>query len=189
MKEYIAKTPKYSERLKDVTFKQGDVTTTMIECENGETVFLKLDTTLPRLYERGVTVSGTKGFYFQTVNAVIIDGDGFNHETDSLLSAQNSADKYNDYLTEDWKTITEEQLKAGHGGMDYVMLKHFVKCVRENRPMPIDVYDAVAWMSITALSEQSILGGSIPVEVPDFTRGKYKQRKTVDVLDFPKIDG
>ena len=187
MKEYIANTPKYKDRLGDVTFKQGDVTTTMIECENGETIFLKLDTTLPRLYERGVTVSGTKGFYFQTINAVIIEGDGHNHESDKLIAAQNTADNYKEYLTDDWRNITEEQLKAGHGGMDYVMLKHFVKCIREKRPMPIDIYDAVAWMSITALSEQSIAGGSIPVEVPDFTRGKYKERKTVDVLDFPII--
>ena len=29
--------PKYKDRLGDRVFKQGDVTTTMIECENGET--------------------------------------------------------------------------------------------------------------------------------------------------------
>ena len=67
------------------------------------------------------------------------------------------------------------------------MLRHFFKCVKEKRPMPIDVYDAVSWMSITALSAESIKKGSIPVEVPDFTRGKYKNRKTVDVLDLPVI--
>lgn len=188
MKEYIAKTPKYKDRLGDVTFKQGDVTTTMIECENGETIFLKLDTTLPRLYERGVTVSGTKGFYYQTLNMVVLDDGEFNHEVAKMLEAANSADKYTDYLTEDWKTITKEQIEAGHGGMDYVMLKHFVHCVREKLPMPIDVYDAVAWMSITALSEQSIANGSVPVEIPDFTRGKYKNRKTIDVIDLPKVN-
>ena len=60
MHEYIMSKPEYRDRLGDAVFKQGDVTTTMIQCENGETIFLKLDTTLPRLYERGVTVSGTK---------------------------------------------------------------------------------------------------------------------------------
>ena len=53
--------------------------------------------------------------------------------------------------------------------------------------LPIDVYDAVTWMSVTALSEQSIALGSMPVECPDFTRGKYKTRKTVDVFEFPVI--
>ena len=96
-------------------------------------------------------------------------------------------EEYKEYFPDDWRDITEEQIKAGHGGMDYVMLKHFFEYVAEKRPMPIDVYDAVAWMSITALSEQSIAKGSVPVECPDFTRGKYKTRKTVDVLDLPTI--
>ena len=187
IREYIQNNPKYCDRMADVTFKQGDVTTTMIECENGETIFLKLDTTLPRLYDRGLTVSGTKGFYNQTLNTVILDNGEFNHEKDTMLSSANSAYKYTEYLTEDWKSITDEQIQAGHGGMDYVMLKHFFNCVANDKPMPIDVYDAVAWMSITALSEKSIAGGSIPVEIPDFTRGQYKNRKTVDVIDLPKV--
>ena len=49
--------------------------------------------------------------------------------------------------------------------------------------MPIDVYDAVTWMSVTALSEISIANGSMPVECPDFTRGKYKTRKTIDCFE------
>ena len=188
MKHYIANNPKYSERLKDAEFKQGDVTTTMIECENGETIFLKLDTTLPRLYERGLTVSATKGFYCQTTQSVILDDGEFNHECDPYKKAFFSAEKYSEYLPDAWRTITKEQIDAGHGGMDYVMLKHFFKCVIEKRPMPIDVYDAVTWMSVTALSEQSIAQGSMPVECPDFTRGQYKTRKTVDVLDLPVIN-
>ena len=53
--------------------------------------------------------------------------------------------------------------------------------------MPIDVYDAVSWMCVTALSEQSIALGSLPVEFPDFTRGRYKTRKTADVFDYPIV--
>ena len=186
MTEYIKSTPKYAERLKNTCFNQGDVVTTMIQCENGETILLKLDTTLPRLYERGLTVSGTKGHYFQTMNLVTLDGE--DHEgADKMLEKVNSAEKYSHYLPDDWKKITKEQIEAGHGGMDYVMLKNLFKCIAEKRPMPIDVYDAVAWMSITALSEQSIKQGSVPIECPDFTRGKYKERKTVDVFDYPVV--
>ena len=71
--------------------------------------------------------------------------------------------------------------------MDYIMLKHFFETVKKGEEMPIDVYDACSWMVITALSEQSIKGGSIPVECPDFTRGAYKTRKPVDVLDLPIV--
>lgn len=186
LREYIKSNPKYAKELGDVTFAQGDIVTTMIECENGETIFLKLDTTLPRLYERGLTVSGTKGFYCQTTQSVVLDGK-YHPERNKYKEAFFNQDQYAEYLPQVWKEITEEQIKAGHGGMDYIMFKHFFRCLKEKKPMPIDVYDAAAWMSVTALSEQSIAQGSVPVECPDFTRGKYKTRKTVDVFDYPKI--
>jgi hypothetical protein len=43
--------------------------------------------------------------------------------------------------------------------------------------MPIDVYDAAAWMSISALTEESIANGGMPVSVPDFTNGKWLKDK------------
>ena len=187
LKHYIKKNPKYADRLGDVVFKQGDVTTTMIECENGETVLLKLDTTLPRMYERDCTISGTEGFYCSVTHSVVLDDGRYNHELDQYSKTFNNQGDYEEYLPEDWRVITKEQTEAGHGGMDYVMMKHYITCLKEGRPMPIDVYDAVSWMSITALSEQSIANGSTPVECPDFTRGKYKTRKTVDVLDIPVV--
>lgn len=173
--------------LKDTKFKQGDVVTTLIQCENGELITLKLDTTLPRLYDREITVSGTKGYYSQTLKAVVLDGDRFDHEKNAIQDALNSQDDYEEYLPEDWKTITEEQLKTGHGGMDYIMLKHFFRAVQNKEDMPIDVYEACAMMCVTALSEESIKRGSVPVEVPDFTKGEYKHRKIVDVMPLPKI--
>jgi hypothetical protein len=188
MEHYIAKTAKYKDRLGDVKFKQGDVTTTMISCENGETICLKLDTTLPRLYDRGLTVSGTEGCYNQTMQMVVTDDGTINHEEflcdGKFFKNQNGYEKY---LSDDWRVISKEQIEAGHGGMDYVMLKHFFDCVIHKREMPIDVYDAVSWMCVTALSAQSIENGSAPVLFPDFTRGKYKERKSIDVVDIPQV--
>lgn len=48
----------------------------------------------------------------------------------------------------------------------------------------IDVYDAAAWMCITALSEQSINQGGAVQVVPDFTRGKWVNRPLKDVMDL-----
>lgn len=143
---------------------------------------------MPRLYERGMTVSGTKGFYCQTTNAVILDDGKFNHETDEYRKGFDSANDFiADYQVEDWKNITPEEIERGHGGMDYIMLRRFFRAVRDGKPMPIDVYDAVSWMCVTALSEQSIALGSRPVEFPDFTRGQYKTRKTADVFEYPIV--
>lgn len=186
LNEYIGSHQEVSV-LKGTEFKQGDVVTTAIKCENGELITLKLDTTLPRLYDREITVSGTKGYYSQTLKAVILDGDKFDHEKNVIQDALNSQNDYEEYLPEDWKTITEEQLKSGHGGMDYIMLKHFFRAVENKDEMPIDVYEACAMMCVTALSEQSIKNNGAPVEVPDFTDGNYKNRQIVDVLPFPKI--
>lgn len=174
--------------LKGVKFRQGDVVTTAIECENGELITLKLDTTLPRLYDREITVSGTKGYYNQTLRSVVLDGDRFDHEKNVIQDSLNSQDDYDEYLPDDWKTITEEQLKTGHGGMDFVMLKHFFIAVKNKEEMPIDVYEACAMMCVTALSEESIKKGGAPVEVPDFTNGAYKTRSIKDVLPLPNIN-
>ena len=53
--------------------------------------------------------------------------------------------------------------------------------------MPLDVYDAAAWMCISYLSEPSIKTGE-EMEVPDFTRGKYKNRPILDVTELPIYD-
>lgn len=44
-------------------FRQADIVSTMIKCADGSTVSLRLDTTLPRIYDREFTVRGTKGLY------------------------------------------------------------------------------------------------------------------------------
>ena len=64
-------------------------------------------------------------------------------------------------------------MHSGHDGMDWLLLNAFFESIRQNKIPPIDVYDAAAWMSISALSEQSIALGGAPVPIPDFTRGKW----------------
>ena len=75
------------------------------------------------------------------------------------------------YLTDIWRQPVDTSW--GHDGMDTQMFNDFLHCVEENKPMPIDVYDAATWMCISCLSEASIRKGGAPVEIPDFTRGKW----------------
>ena len=51
--------------------------------------------------------------------------------------------------------------------------RQFFDALKENRPMPIDVYDAATWMAISVLTEVSIQKGGMPVEIPDFTNGRW----------------
>lgn len=163
-------------------FKQGDIVNTLITCENGETISLTLDTTLPRSYSREFTVRGTKGMYEENTNSIFLDGDKEGDSFKQYKEIFGNAEMFEDkYLPDYWKNITERQIKIGHGGMDYFVFKAFFDAVRENKPMPIDVYDAAAWMCITALSEYSIANGNAPVDIPDFTDGEWKVRKRFDV--------
>jgi hypothetical protein len=173
-------------------FKQGDVVNTVITCANGETVLITLDTTLPRYYSRDFTVQGTKGICVQDANMVLLEEKGNTHEfydaNKTLEKNLNNAEEYEEYLVPQWRNITEEEKNLGHGGMDYFMFKEFIRCALSGEEMPIDVYDAAAWMCVTALSEQSIALGGQPQAIPDFTRGAWIKRAPKDVYEFPKKD-
>ena len=65
-----------------------------------------------------------------------------------------------------------------------LVLGAFFDAIRNNKTMPIDVYDAASWMAISCLSETSIRMGGHPVEIPDFTRGSWMIRQPKDVIDF-----
>ena len=82
-------------------------------------------------------------------------------------------DKYNHRF---WKEGSSYQ-GGGHGGVDLIELGYFAEAVRDKTQTPIDVYESVLMSCVVALSGESIAKGSQPVEVPDFTRGKWKTRK------------
>ena len=176
--------------LSDTKFNQGDIVLTTITCAGGEIITLRLDTTLPRSYSREFTLRGTAGFCQQDQNLVMLEETDNMHETfvpQTMMSKyMDSAERYaEDYLPDVWRSMTEEEKLLGHGGMDYIELKAFFKAALNGEEMPIDVYDAAAWMAITPLSEQSIAMGGAPQPIPDFTRGAWMLRPRRDVVELP----
>ena len=173
--EYIMNKKSDDAFLTKQTFAQGDVITTVIKCANGETIVLTLDTTLPRFYSRGFTVRGTKGMYEEATDSVFLDNEEHNaHHFDWLNTYIKNAEKYEEeYEHPVWKEYIDSGLVGDHGGMDGLEFKFFFEALKNNTPMPIDVYDAASWMAITALSEMSIAKGGQVVDIPDFTRGKW----------------
>ncbi|MYB54162.1 MAG: hypothetical protein F4X77_18480 [Acidobacteriia bacterium] len=51
----------------------------------------------------------------------------------------------------------------------------------EQRVTDFDVYDSVTSSVISPLSEMSVANRSEPVEFPDFTKGRWKERLPVEV--------
>ena len=160
-----------------VKFKLGDVVTTNIKCANGETIMISHDTNLPRPYSLGFRVQGTNGLWMDDGNHIYLEGiSKKQHTWDDFKEYQ---DKYDHPL---WKKHAQSAENAGHGGIDYFVLRAFIESIKNKVAPPIDVYDAAAWSAISPLSEESIAKGSAPVKIPDFTRGKWKTNKPIFAL-------
>ena len=174
LNEYIKKELGEDYDLVDFPFNQGDVTTTLIKCANGETITLTHDCSTPRPYCRNYVIQGTKGIYSE------MDGKAGGIYLESLWDD----DKYHEfeevrkeYDHPLWQAYEKGGIKAGHGGMDYLVLSAFVESLLLEAKPPIDVYDTAAWMAVTCLSEQSVALGSMPVAFPDFTNGMWIDRE------------
>lgn len=163
-----------NEGAKNKRFNQADVVITNIKCANGELVTIKLDTTLPRYYSRAFYVQGTKGLVNEENNSIFLEEDTSQKDHFNWNKNYNNVEKYYEkYEHPVWKKYLEDGVKMGHGGMDYLVVKAFIDALNNKDEMPIDVYDAAAWMAITTLSEQSIALGGQQVYFPDFTKGKW----------------
>ena len=178
MKEYVKTHRAADDKLQGADFKQGDVITTVITCAGGETVTITLETGLPRYYSRMLTVCGTKGMYEEASDSVFLDCEEdrkkeWRWRDTELGNAKKYAEEYD---SEIWKKMLCDGVKGGHGGMDWLEFEAFFDCLKNDKPMPIDIYDAVTWMAITPLSETSVALGGKPMEFPDFTNGMWINR-------------
>ena len=161
-----------------VNFKCGDVVQTMIKCHNGETILITHDTNLPRPYSLGFRVQGTKGIWTEDNKSIYLEGvSPKQHRWEDFKPYQ---EKYDHPL---WKAHAADAENAGHGGIDYFVLRAFIESIKNQVAPPIDVYDAAAWSAISPLSEESIAKGSAPIQIPDFTRGKWKTNKPIFALN------
>ena len=167
----------------DVTYNEGDIVLSVIRCANGETILLRHGISLPRPYSRCQLVQGTRGLWEEDAKGIFIEG--ISKTEERIDSAGNPYTVHNwdpvdsfyeEYDHPIWKKYRDKQI-GEHGGMDYLTLSAFAEAVRERKPTPIDVYDVAAWMSVTALSEQSVALGGQVLPFPDFTNGKWIARK------------
>ncbi len=161
-----------------IKYNNGDVTTTMINCANGETVLLSHDVHLPRPYSLGFRVQGTEGIWMDVADSIYIyEKSKKPHQWDP---AKEWLDKYDHPL---WKKHAKEAEGAGHGGMDWFVFNGFIEAIKRKKPFPIDVYDSVTMSVITPLSTKSLKEKNAPQDFPDFTKGKWTQRKNTFALD------
>jgi len=159
----------------------GDMVTTIIKTALGRTLMVQWDETSPRPYSRLNLIQGTKGTFAGYPSRLALEGvTPTTHEWTEGSKLEPILQKYEHPL---WKKMGELAAKhGGHGGMDWLMLWRMVYCLRNGEPLDQDVYDAAAWSSIGPLSEKSIASRSGSVDVPDFTRGRWKTTKPLGIV-------
>ena len=178
--KYIIEHPKGGENHPNakLKFKLGDIVTTTIQAANGETFLLTHDTNSPRPYNLGFRVRGTQGlwqdFHAGEFSAGHIYIEGTSPKAHQWENPELYLKKYDHPL---WKKYESDAVGAGHGGMDFFVDNAFVECIKRNVPFQLDVYDLATWYAITPLSEKSIAENGQVQLIPDFTRGKWKNRK------------
>lgn len=159
--------PKWQENYID-----GDMNVSLIKTMNGLAINLQHDVSNPQPYSRLNTILGTKGIFRDYPPRIYFDGQPGEEEYGGI-------EKYKAQFENPlWKREGQIAKKlGGHGGMDFIMIYRLMQCVREGLPPDMDVYDAAAWSSPAPLSLASVQQGSVPVPFPDFTRGRWKERK------------
>ncbi|MBQ8438527.1 MAG: Gfo/Idh/MocA family oxidoreductase [Alistipes sp.] len=171
-------------------FANGDHTNTLIKTELGQTIELQHNVYTPRPYNRLYQLTGTKGFANkypitgftfmpgQVPDEVLPEGATINPHgfvSDEVKEAVLAAYKHpiHQEIEEKAKTV------GGHGGMDFVMDYRLIYCLQNGLPLDQDVYDAAEWSCIGELSATSAKHNSMPVAVPDFTRGDWNKLQGV----------
>ena len=166
-------------------FQNGEVTLTLIRTEKGKTIQIEHNVASPRPYSRLYQLSGTQGFAdkypmegyaleSKNLPETITSGQTFTaHEYMPEAAKSRLMEQYKDPIIKDMEERAKEV--GGHGGMDFIMDSRLIYCLHNGLPLDMDVYDLAEWCSLIPLTKLSIENGSVPVEVPDFTRGAWNK--------------
>jgi predicted dehydrogenase len=168
-------------------FQNADQTSTLIRTALGKTMLIQHNVLTPRPYSRMFQIVGSDGYASKyPVNQLLfrqekLSNDIPNHENlsahaampDSLCQAM-----LHKYLPSFVKELEEKARRVGgHGGMDFIMDYRLVYCLQNGLPLDMDVYDMAEWCCLGELTRISLENGSLPVAIPDFTRGAWNRIK------------
>ena len=167
-------------------FRNGDHTSTLISTEKGKSILIEHNVTSPRPYSRMYQLTGTKGFANKyPVQGFALEkdelGDEITADYQNLNAHSFVPDTVRKILMQKYKhpiaASIEEKAKTvgGHGGMDFIMDYRLIYCLQKGLPLDMDVYDLAEWCCLIPLTEISLDNNSMPVQIPDFTRGAWNK--------------
>jgi len=163
----------------------GDVNTTLIGTAEGKSIMLQFDTHVGRPYNRLNKVVGAKAVHYGYPSRLYVDH-GPTWDWHGWLADSESAEMRDRYAHPLWTRLQAlaAEHQQGHGGMDFVMMYRLIRCLNEGVALDLNVYDGALWSMVGALSETSVASGSARVDIPDLTRGRWKQNQSHPVGRF-----
>jgi predicted dehydrogenase len=155
----------------------GDINTSLLATDQGKTFTLYHDTQSPRPYDEIHRVQGTEGIYSRSLRKCYFEGRSPEEH------AWEDIEKYYEQFDHPlWRKLGAQALEHGHDGADFLTQHQFLSAVRLGVGTPIDVYDSATWSAISPLSERSVANRSSSVDFPDFTRGKWTEKRELTIL-------
>ena len=160
-----------SMRVGDKEGLNGTMNSSLITTEKGKTILVQHCISLPRPYSRSFLVSGTEGFAQKYPTPMY----AFAPDSENIITG-NACDeiieKYKHPFVAEYKVRGTEL--CGRRWIDYAMDCRLIHCLRNGLPLDMNVYDAALWSCLVELTDTSANNGGAPVEIPDFTRGKWR---------------
>ena len=171
-------------RKKDPPAAMGDMNTTLIKTANGKSIMVQHDVSSPRPYSRINLISGTKGIVRDYPFQCAFEEKCFDRKAHAWFDEKKAAAVREKYMHPLWRTTAEVAKKVGgHGGKDFIMDLRWAWCLQNGEPLDMDVYDLAATSCLCELTETSARNGSKPVDVPDFTRGNWRNVKPWGIVN------
>ena len=72
--------------------------------------------------------------------------------------------------------------KSGHGGGDFLVIREFFDCIRENKRPVFDEYFATTMASVAILGHRSLLECGVPYDIPDLHKEEERVKYENDIL-------
>ena len=149
----------------------GTMNSALITTEKGKTILVQHCISLPRPYSRSFLLSGTEGF----AQKYPIPMFAFAPDSENAITGEeceNITKKYVHPFVAEYKERGTEL--CGRRWIDYAMDCRLIHCLRNGMPLDMNVYDAALWSSLVELTDTSANNGGTPIEIPDFTRGRWE---------------
>ncbi|RNC91618.1 MAG: gfo/Idh/MocA family oxidoreductase [Allomuricauda sp.] len=183
-KKFAEKNYPEDHKWNQLTFKGGDLNTSIVKTHLGRTVMIQWDETSPRPYSRLNLIQGSKGTLAGFPTRVALEGGvlGLTKDHHSWVQGEQLEVLYEKYDHPLYKRLNQTAAGSGHGGMDGIMVYRIVECLQKGLPLDQNVYEGCFWSAVSPLSERSVASGGAPQPFPDFTRGNWKDTQPLQIV-------